>query len=328
LIFFSILIIMNLFVLAENSERQASDFQSNGELIDGWYWLRDSALQNYAEWTFDDIPLGTEDLVLDIAALATDRPNGGRGFEAKFRLIYGFPGSGNMGEASNTKVVTLPNVSSPNDPLGYTCQGQITIDREFISSASTIVFRAKRESAQDNHVAFKKESIVLLTEEEGEGQFLEGNQLPETDELEEAALIQPGTCTGSLGGENEEGHRDNYDYYGIEVEEGQQITLQLTIPASASYGISLLTPTTHYNRGSATTQRGIKTLNYVADSTGTWHIRITRNSGEGDYQLLINTSGDQTEEQENYPPVISSLNANQNTVEANQTISITCSASD
>jgi len=441
-IFFSILIIMNLLVFAVDSEEQASNFQSNGDLIDGWYWLRDSALQNYAEWKFENISPGTEDLVLDITALATDRPNGGSGFEAKFKLIYGFPGSGNMGGVFKTKVVTLPNVSPPNDPLGYTCQGQVTVDREFISGASTIVFRVERELAQDNHVAFKKDSIVLLT---GETPPIEGgDQLPDTDELEEATLIQPGTYTGSLGEENEEGRRDNYDYYSIDLEEGQQITLQLTIPASASYVISLLTPTTHYNRGSVTTQGGMKTLDYVADSTGTWYIKIYRSSGqgeyqlvidvqnqndaasgqdagksfqeaialssgtitgflkagdnydyysidleegqqitlqltipasasyvislltptthynrgsvttqggmktldyvadstgtwyikiyrssgEGEYQLLVNTSGNDTEEQDNNPPVINSLNASQNSVEVNQTVTILCSASD
>jgi len=286
-IFFSILMVMNLLVFAVDSEKQASNFQSNGDLIDGWYWLRDSALQNYAEWKFENISPGTEDLVLDITALATDRPNGGSGFKAKFKLIYGFPGSGNMGGVFKTKIVTLPNVSPPNDPLGYACQGQVTVDREFISGASTIVFRVERELTQDNHVAFKKESIVLLTEEAGEGQFLEGNQLPETNELEGATLIPPGTYTGCLGEEPVGGQIDDNDYYSISLEEGQQITLQLTIPGNASYGISLLTPTTHYDRGSVTTQGGMKTLDYVADSTGTWYIRITRSSGEGDYQLSI-----------------------------------------
>jgi hypothetical protein len=325
-VFFSILMVMNLLVFAVDSEKQASNFQSNGDLIEGWHWLRDSTLQHYAEWTFENIPSGSENLTLDITALATDRPNGGSGFEAKFKLIYGFPGSGNMGGVFKTKVVTLPNVPSPNDPLGYTCQGQVTVDREFFSGASTIVFRVERELAQDNHVAFKKESIVLLT---GETPPIDGgDQLPDTDELEEATLIQPGTYTGSLGEENEEGRRDNYDYYSIDLQEGQQITLQLTIPASASYGISLLTPTTHYNRGSVLIQGGMKTLDYVADSTGTWYIKIYRSSGEGEYQLLVNTSGNDTEEQDNNPPVINSLNADQNPIEVNQTVTILCSATD
>lgn len=327
-IFFSILIIINLLVFAVDSEKQASDFQSNGDLIEGWNWLRDSALKHYAEWTFEEITPGSEDLVLDITALATDRPNGGSGFKAKFKLIYGFPGSGSMGGVFKTKVVTLPNVSPPGDPLGYHCQGQVTVDREFISGASTIVFRVERESVQDNHVAFKKESIVLLiTEEAGEGQFLEGNQLPETDELEEATLIQPGTYTGCLGEEPVGGQIDDNDYYSINLEEGQQITLQLTVPGNASYGISLLNPN-HYSKGSSITQREIKTLDYVADSTGTWYIKISRSSGEGEYQLSVNTSFGGAGEPGNHSPVISSVNAAQESIEINNYVNITCSASD
>ena len=62
-IFFSILIFISLSAFATNSnEKEASDFQSNGDLIEGWYWLRDSAHQDYVEWTFDNIPLGPEEL--------------------------------------------------------------------------------------------------------------------------------------------------------------------------------------------------------------------------------------------------------------------------
>jgi hypothetical protein len=67
-----------------------------------------------------------------------------------------------------------------------------------------------------------------------------GNQLPDTDKLEEAILIKPGTYTGNLGEKEEEGQMDNDDYYSIEVEEGQLITLQLTIPGNANYQIYLL----------------------------------------------------------------------------------------
>jgi hypothetical protein len=103
-------------------------------LIQGWYWLRDSALKNYAEWTFENIPPGNSDLTLDITALATNRASGGSGFPARFRLIFGFPGSGSMGGVFQTAEITLPNVSPPNDPVGYTCHGLITIPRDFIAT--------------------------------------------------------------------------------------------------------------------------------------------------------------------------------------------------
>ncbi len=277
---------MNLLALAENTEKQASYFQSNGDLINGWYWLRDSNLKHYAQWTFQNISAGSEDLVLNITALATDRPNGGRGFKAKFKLIYGFPGSGDMGGVFKTKTIILPNVSAPNDPSGYTCQGQVSIDRAFISGASTILVRVERESAGDNHVAFKEDSVTLTIEEPEEEQPLEENQLPETNTLEEATLIQPGNYTGSLGDKDQEGHRDNNDYYLINLEEGQLITLQLISPGNASYNLSLLNPH-HSSRGSSTTQGDTKTLDYVADSSGSWYIRISRSSGEGEYQLSV-----------------------------------------
>ena len=141
---------------------QAAKFSSNGDLIQGWYWLRDPSLQQVAEWTFEEIPTGTEDLTLEITALATDRASGGGGGPAEFRLIYGFPGSGMMGGVFETKMVILPNVSPPNDPLGYTCRGVVSISRSAFSAASSLVFRVERTSPDANHIAFNKESIVIL----------------------------------------------------------------------------------------------------------------------------------------------------------------------
>jgi len=143
----------------------ADKFRSNGNLIQGWYWLRDSALQHYAEWTFENIPSGNTNLILDINALATNQSGGGRGFPARFKLIYGFPGSGSMGGVFQTADVTIPNVSPSSDPVGYTCHGLVTIPRSFIAGATTFFFRVERISPNDNHVAFNQESITLFTEE-------------------------------------------------------------------------------------------------------------------------------------------------------------------
>jgi len=284
-IFFSILIFISFSAFATNSsEKQASDFQSNGDLIEGWYWLRDSALQHYGEWTFDNIPLGPEEITVQINALATDRPSGGGGFDAKFLLYYSLRGEGPIPTMLiPPQTVNLENVPSLDDPLGYSCQGQVTIPASTIPAASRISLRIRRDSAQDNHVAFKEDSIVLLTDA-----IYPPNVDPSSndDDFEGAVPIQSGTYTGSLGEEDEEGHRDNRDYYKINIEEGQLITLQLTVPGNANYGISLLNPNKS-PRGSSITQKEIKTLDYVADSTGTWYIRISRSSGEGEYQLAI-----------------------------------------
>jgi len=298
-IIFLFLLFVSLSIWAiEEREKEAAHFQSNGSLIAGWNWLRDSNLAQYAEWNFENIPPGSSDLKFNITALATDGVNGGRGYESKFKIIYGFPGSGNMGGVFKTKTVILPNVSTPNDPVGYHCQGQISLDREFIPAASSILIRIERESANDNHVAFNKKSIVLLTDdseyveerkdskEAEEKQFLKGDQLPETDKIEEATLIKPGTYIGILGKVDREGHLDNSDFYSVEVEEGQLITLHLSVPGNARFHLALLNPNRN-SRGSAATEEEYKVLDYVADSTGTWYVRINRSSGEGEYQLSV-----------------------------------------
>ncbi|PIU25948.1 MAG: hypothetical protein COT11_00095, partial [Candidatus Infernicultor aquiphilus] len=66
----------------------------------------------------------------------------------------------------------------------------------------------------------------------------------------------------------------------------------------------------------------------VADSTGIWYIKISRSSGEGEYQLVVNSSFGGTGGPGNNPPVISSLDANQDSIEINHNVDITCNASD
>ena len=74
-----------------------------------------------------------------------------------------------MGGVFKTAEITIPNVSPPNDPVGYTCHGLVNIPRDFIAGASTFFFRVERISPSDNHVAFNQESITLFTEEPSSG---------------------------------------------------------------------------------------------------------------------------------------------------------------
>jgi len=145
---------------------EASSFESNGDLIEGWHWLRDASLQDQAWWMFDRIPAGTGDIVLEITCLATDRPNGLGGVPATFRLGYGFTGSGRMGGVFSVQEVTLPNVSSPTDPLGYTCSGIVLIPRSTPGlAAGAMTLYAERISPSGPHVAFNQESILVRVAE-------------------------------------------------------------------------------------------------------------------------------------------------------------------
>ena len=230
---FILLVAISFLAMGEEIEKQASDFQSNGDCIAGWYWLRDHSLQHTAEWTFQDIPSGDK-LTLEITALATDQASGGKGFDAHFLLIYGFPGSGQMGGLFKSKKVILPNITPKDDPVGYTCCGKVTLDRSFMAEAQEILVKVERESSQDNHIAFKKESIKLLTISGIEEKYQEDvtdseiipkrDQLPETDTSENARQIGEGQYTGELG-KKTSGQIDHDDYYSIDLKQGQLITL-------------------------------------------------------------------------------------------------------
>jgi hypothetical protein len=285
LISLSILAMMSLSAFAVSSSNLANKFQSNGDLIQGWYWLRDNNIQDYAQWTFENIPSGNNYLILEITALATNRSGGGRGFPADFLLIYEVPG----GNVFISQKVTLPNVSSANDPVGYTCSGQVIIPRSDLQGASVLFLRAERISPHTNHVAFNKDSIKIIetTAEENYPPY-QGNQLPDTNNQNEAFLIQPGIYKGSLGGQISGGQRDNEDWYSINLQAGQIINLQLIQPSTGSFTLYLRPPESTSNVGTATIQDNTKTLQYVANITGIWYIKIIRSSGEGEYQLSIN----------------------------------------
>jgi len=290
IIILSILMTITLVVFSANSSNLPKDFNTNGDLIKGWYWLRDNPLQHYAQWTFENIPSGNNDLTLDITALATDRQNGGRGFPAEFLLIYEVPG----GNVFVTQKVTLPNISSSSDSVGYTCNGQVTIPRLVIQGASVLFVRAERISLDTNHVAFKKGSIeiVEIAGEETfhpyqETQFNQGNQLPDTNNQNEAFIIQPGIYQGSLGGQIAGDQIDKEDWYGLNLQEGQIINLQLAQPSGGNFTIYLRKPESSSGVGSATRQDDIRTLQYVATVSGIWYIRVRRSSGEGNYQLSV-----------------------------------------
>jgi hypothetical protein len=285
LIFLSILAIMSLSAFAVSSSNLTNKFQSNGDLIQGWYWLRDNNIQDYAQWTFENISSADNDLTLDFTVLSTDRQNGGRGFPAEFLLIYEVPG----GNVFITQKVTLPNVSSANDPVGYTCSGQVIIPGSDLQGASVLFLRAERISPHTNHVAFNQDSIKIIetTAEENYPPY-QGNQLPDTNNQNEAFLIQPGIYNGSLGGQISGGQRDNEDWYSINLQAGQIINLQLTQPSTGSFTLYLRPPELTSNVGTATIQDNTKTLQYIANITGIWYVKIIRSSGEGEYQLSIN----------------------------------------
>lgn len=143
------------------------DFWSNGSWVSGWYWVRDEAYKNGANW-FVDIPAGTGDVRLNLTVLATEKASGGRGASAVFYLTWGQAGGTQaQGTAYGRKRVELPNTSPASDPVGYTCTGSVTLTRDEIRNSTRLWLAATRQDpmgelpASTVHVAFNRQSIVL-----------------------------------------------------------------------------------------------------------------------------------------------------------------------
>lgn len=279
----------------ERTEVPTTRFFSDGDLISGWYWLRDPSFNQFAEWAFEGIPPETEDLVLDLEVLATSRADGSRGIDAHFFLSYGIPPRGGQGGLIvGTKEVVLPNVSPPHDPVGYTCRGRVTIPRKNLERASVLWIRVHRnpgpflsgESPSTVHVAFRKESVTLLLGEEAEearGGFVEAD----ADRREDAAVIAPGVVSGNLGQRRSDGSMDSIDWYRFPVEKGQIINLSLTFPQGASFALSLYPPDSTSSVGNVVTEGNTRSLEYVAGENGEWFVRVSRLQGAGEYELTI-----------------------------------------
>ncbi|MCK4393323.1 PPC domain-containing protein, partial [Candidatus Bipolaricaulota bacterium] len=175
-------------------------------------------------------------------------------------------------------------MSPPNDPLGYTCRGVVTISRSAFPAASALVFRVERTSPDANHIAFNKESIVILApgaEHETEEQNDAGSGHDASDERKGALPLLPGTYQGFLEDD------DDYDWYSFNADKGQIISLKL-VPQTGDFDLYLYrgdsgSSVAHSNHGTGQEEA----IQYVAGQSGTWYIRVKRNSGEGEYTLTV-----------------------------------------
>jgi hypothetical protein len=145
------------------SAAPATSFAATGDLVAGWYWLRDDAHENDATWGFATLP-PTGDLVFSIEVLATDAVDGARGQQATFYFSWR---PTTTTEWAGRLPVTLPNVSATDDPVGYTCRGTVTVPRSTIGDATTLAVRIGRDDVRDElppsevHIGVNAASVKL-----------------------------------------------------------------------------------------------------------------------------------------------------------------------
>lgn len=144
-------------------------FTSNGDLINGWYWLRNSG--STAEWTFDVRALQgiakSNDVYLNVAALATKGVNGAAGYSAGLSLRY-------VGLQTASYYVTLVNPFRPRETslvpmkptngVGYQVYGAGLVPKSGWNGATTMKVIASRTGGivtQNIHVAVSKDAVLI-----------------------------------------------------------------------------------------------------------------------------------------------------------------------
>lgn len=141
-------------------------FWSDGDLINGWYWLRDDDYSDSARWIIP-IPENAAAITLNVEALATDRSDGGFGIDAQFFLSYGLPQSAeDQGSLLGRLPVSLPNIH-PANPDTYLCRGMVTIPVYGLKGSPSLLLIARRNDSLGGfppiklHIAFNSASFQL-----------------------------------------------------------------------------------------------------------------------------------------------------------------------
>lgn len=284
--------------------RPAERFRSSGDEIEGWFWLRDPHLEQVAEYSFAEVP-ASGDIALKMEVLATDGPSGGPGIDAEFRLLFGFPGAGNMGGVFHAIDVHLENAARPGDPLGYLTRGTILLPREQVDDilppTGRLFIRILREDPSGPHVAFNARSLrmsfpaeegVQGDETEGPGEGLgegvgEGwprpGDLPDSTGPGDADDITPGNWRGGL----DPASGDGEDWVRIHAEAGQIISPGLFLPEGLSANLRIRSEGGSIRRDVFVAEGTEGELRFAADRTGDWFIGVLGRSGAGDYGLRV-----------------------------------------
>jgi hypothetical protein len=149
-------------VTGTGTQVSTAPFWSNGDLISGWYWLRDATYQDAATWVVKDVPVGLTSVVVELQVLATNGVDGDRGYDARFYMSWGAL-EGDTVSFGTPKPVTLPNTAGANDPVGYQCSGWTTIALPAFGAERTLVIQIRRNDASGSQPAMTRHIAVMAS---------------------------------------------------------------------------------------------------------------------------------------------------------------------
>lgn len=303
-----------------STTRLDGELTTNGDLISGWYWVRDAALTHYAHWDFPAVPNLAGGVTAQLHVLATDGYGGGPGVDARYYFSYGFLGNDGAPLAQETELLVIPNVSPSDDPVGYTAQDTWTLDAEHVPlGAVGMWFEATRHDPgrlgepTTEHVAFNAASIGLLIVGDGTGDDTgddtgnddsgndgtsdddgnadtDGSVLDDPDGLADADSttdaddvgdLPPGTYHGTLDGENE-------DWFAFQLDGTQLVDFSIDTATGLFISVELHNPSNDI-RAPQPQEIGAHTFSHAAGRSdgGRWYFHFVRLQGEGTYTFTF-----------------------------------------
>ena len=134
-------------------------FNSNGDLISGWYWLRDAAYAAYGEWHCNGLA-ADRDVAVSLQTLVTDTASGGAGYSSPVKLTYTNP----TRDASESVQIYLQNplpeqTATNGRGVGYQTTGYLIIPRSYVGDGGALYIRIERFKPNTPHVAVNAQTV-------------------------------------------------------------------------------------------------------------------------------------------------------------------------
>ena len=140
------------------SKVMPASFNTNGDLISGWYWLRRGG--HYAEWKFKVPSRAPRLIAACFSTLSTNTYNGGAGFNSYLKTTISFDNGRKI-----TRKLSLKNAhpclkriySGFSRGVGYRSYGCIL----FRAFPNTNIITIRIEYIGGHHSAVKRDSVIL-----------------------------------------------------------------------------------------------------------------------------------------------------------------------
>jgi hypothetical protein len=128
-------------------------FTSSGNLIIGWYWLRDADYAAYGEWECQGLTTDQE-VMINLQALETNQTSGGLGYSSPVKVTYTNP-TDHRSQAAQVYLQNPLPEHSPTDShgVGYPTTGYLAVPRAYLGSGGALRIRLERFSPNSYHVA-------------------------------------------------------------------------------------------------------------------------------------------------------------------------------